>query len=111
MPASVVDLPDPVGPEHHAGRAALPERVDPEPPEPLDRVGEVRLAGSLEVLDEVRAQHLADHVLGVVSGQLGRLELAQATIDAHPWRGPDLDMQVRTPRFDQGAQVRLDGPG
>ena len=60
------------------------------------------------MLDEIGAQDLADHVLGVVCGQLRGLQLAQAPIDTDPWRGTHLDVQVRAPRFHKGAQVRLD---
>ena len=46
----------------------------------------VRLAGPLELLDQVITEDLADHRFGVRWGQVTGFELAQATVDAHSGR-------------------------
>jgi hypothetical protein len=40
----------------------------------------------VELLDEVLAQHLGHHLLGVGAREVTRLELAQAAVDAHAGR-------------------------
>jgi hypothetical protein len=95
--------------EDHAGRATGPEGVDAEPPQPRHRVGEVGLVGGGELLDQVVAQYLAHHVLGVRGGQRGRLELAQPAVDADPRRRPHLDVQIGPADLAEGAQEGDDG--
>jgi hypothetical protein len=62
----------------------------------------------VELLHEVLAQHLADHLLGVRRAEVPRLELAKSTVDAHPGRGADLAVQVGATALHEGAEERLD---
>ena len=78
-------------------------------PTPEQRVGEVGLVGAVELLDQVLAQHLADHLLGVGGREVAGLQLAQAAVDAHPGRRADLAVQVGATALHEGAQEGLDG--
>jgi len=83
-------------------RAALLEDVDAEAREAGDRVGEVGLAGLLELGQRAHLGHVVEGLLGVVGPQrLVTLELDELAVLADRRFLVDLDVEVGTLPLDQ----------
>ena len=95
------------GPHDHADRAALAEGVHAEAPDARARVGEVDLAGGIELRPPagLAVEQLAEDALGVAAGHRRLVGNApQLPVHAHHRRSRDLQVQVARRRAQRGAR-------
>jgi hypothetical protein len=86
-----------------ASRAALAKDVRTEATNTIDLNGEVGLAVTDKLLNEIGAQNLANHVLSVLCCQFRSIESAQDTIDPNAGHGTNLAVQVRSTGMHQST--------
>ncbi len=99
--------------QHHADRVALTEDVDAEPADVGDRVGEVHLAGVVELLLAVLGDDPVGDRLGLDARERVAVEPRQALGQSDHRRRPHLDVQVGAltgdELFEPSVELRHDG--